>query len=663
MPLAVLPLELLQRIASYVEVVHRPSLYALVLTSQACRAASTFLIFRQIHITVRNRERLPEDVETLIETLQCTDAARHVQCISIKGDIRPYTKRLSMYGQELYQPQWDDGFDEILGKGERHSCSGSYVVYDEPVIEKDSAEDTAWAPVASLLRRIPHLKDLIYDCESQFPPSLLGTLRERHPECRLHHLTFRFRTLLWGVPYPYELELATYPALHRVKIGCSQRDTNGDDDFNLEAVMELVAGLAPNLKEIVILSLVPAASRRYVRRRDEWQGFPGFSGKMKGSLTTLQIKGWTDLVSPTMLQRWAQHTDFDCLQHLQLWGGRETHSIGLTGETMEWVAQNHSFPQLRTLGVYLYRDDMFHERPHYSDNAVAFFQSFPALEELTVHGPIDVRIFEAIVCHHGQKLRKLALHPSEANPSSRIANGREQREIPLELTKELISQLQAQCPALEDLALPIKRDLSSASEASLYRSFSKMPRLTSLLLNLDCSNWRIILDPAYSPGFTGDDAEPLAYNTHFHNDREPTYHALPVKKGDLNKTFINAAVDEALARAIWELVSARKIGTRLERLKLWTTGAGEYGGYSGLHYLQKFIDQLSRSWLIERDPRRDVGDVVVREIGKRQRDMNNNTLSKTLESSEAQVFRAIWPSKEGSRDWQDDWSSFPFPSQ
>lgn len=663
MSLVTLPIELLQQIASYVESVHRPSLYALCLTSKACRAASAFLIFRQISITVRSPERLPEDVETLTETLQRTDAVRHVQCISIKGDIRPYTKRLTMYGHELYQPRWDDGLDEILGESERHSSSGPHVVYEEPVIERNSAEDTAWAPVASLLRRIPHLKDLIYDCESQFPPSLLGTLREQHPQCRLHHLTFRFRTLLWGVPYPYELELATYPALHRVKVGCSQRDTNGDDDFNLEAVMELVAGLAPNLKEIVILSLHPAASRRYVRRRDEWQGLPGFSGKTKGFLTTLQIKGWSDLESPTMLQRWAQHTDFDYLQHLQLWGGRETHSTGLTGETMEWMARNSSFSQLRTLGVYLYRDDMFHERPHYSDNAVSFFQAFPALEELTVHGPIDIHIFEAIVSHHGQKLRKLALHPSEASPSSHIANGREQTDIPLELTKELILQIQAQCPALEDLALPIKRDLSSASEASLYRSFSKMPKLTSLLLNLDCSNWHVILDPTYSPGFTGEDAEPVTYNTQYHEDREPTYHALPVQKGDLKKTFVNAAVDEALARSIWELVSARKTGARLERLKLWTTGAVEYGGYSGLHYLHKFVDQLSRSWLIERDPRRDVDDVVVRETGKRKRDTNESVLSRTLESNEAQVFRAIWPSKEGSGDWQDDWSSFSFPSR
>ena len=662
MPLATLPLELLQQIASYVEAVHQPSLNALSLTSKACRAASAFLIFRQIDIAVGNRERLPEDVETIIETLQRTDAARHVQCINIKGDMRPYTKRLTMYGHELNQPRWDDGLDEMLGKSERHSCSGPHVVYDEPVIERNSAEDMAWAPVVSLLHRLPHLKDLIYDCESQFPPSLLSTLRGRHPQCRLHHLTFRFRTLLWGVPYPYELELATYPALHRVKVGCARRDTNGDDDFNLEAVMELVAGLAPNLKEVIVLSLSPAASYRYSRRRDEWRGLPGLTGNIKGSLKTLQIKGWSDLVSPTVLQRWARHTDFDCLQHLQLWGGRETHSIGITDETMEWVAQNHSFPRLKTLGVYLYRDDMFHERPHYSDNAVAFFQAFPALEELTVSGPIDVHIFEAIISHHGQKLRKLALHPSEANPSSRMTNGREQREIPLEVTKELVSQLQAQCPLLEDLALPIKRDLSSASEASLYRSFCKMPKLTSLLLNLDCSNWHVILDPFYSPGFTGDDAEPVACDVRYHEGLEID-HALPVTKGDLKKTFINAAVNEALARSIWELVSIRKTGARLERLKLWTTGGGEYGGYSGLHYLHKFVDQLSRSWLIERDPRRDVDDVVIRETGKRKRDTSETLLSKMVESSEGQVFRAIWPSKEGSRDWQDDWSSFPFPSQ
>jgi hypothetical protein len=139
------------------------------------------------------------------------------------------------------------------------------VVYGDPVIERFSEEDMAWAPVVSLLQAIPHLKDLIYDCQSQFPPSLLKILHEQHPQCRLHHLTFRFRTLLWGVPYPYEMKLVTSPSLCRVKVACGRRDTDGNDDFNLGAMMELATGLAPNLKEVTVLGLAPMLADRYMR--------------------------------------------------------------------------------------------------------------------------------------------------------------------------------------------------------------------------------------------------------------------------------------------------------------------------------------------------------------------------------------------------------------
>jgi hypothetical protein len=172
------------------------------------------------------------------------------------------------------------------------------------------------------------------------------------------------------------MELATFPSLYRVKLACAPRDTDGDDDFNLEAMMELAAGLAPNLKEVIILSFYPRHSARYRRSRESWKGLPGFSGKAVGSLTSLSLKGYSNLTSPTLLQKWARYTDFACLQHLALGGGYETKSSALSGETMEWVAQNHSFPRLRTLSVYLDRDDMFHERRHYTENAVYLLPGF-----------------------------------------------------------------------------------------------------------------------------------------------------------------------------------------------------------------------------------------------------------------------------------------------
>jgi hypothetical protein len=645
-----LPREILQHIAVCVEAAYRPSLYAFSLTSKACHKASVFLLFRQITITVHDREGLRCDVDRLIEALSRTDSSRHLQRITIKGALKLNAKKTEGYGP---QTPWlvTTGLDEVLVDEEPVSYHGLYAVYDEGVIEKSSEEDMAWAPIVNLLQVKTHLKDLVYDCQSQFPPSLLRALHEQHPQCRLHHLTFRFRTLLWGEPHAYEMQLATSPSLYRVKLACAPRDTDSDDDFNLEAMMELSAGLAPNLKDVIILNLLPGRSLKSVRPRGSWQSLPGFTSDKLGSLTSLSLKGVSRLNSLTMLQNWARHIDFACLQHLTLGGCYDAKTSGLSGETMEWVAQNHSFPRVKTLSVYLIRDDLFHERPHYSEHAISFFQAFESLKELSIDGPIDSQVLDTVLSHHGQTLKKLSLHPFEEAFTD--SNGRDRRDIPLEFTKDRVSQIEAQCPILEELAITVKRNKSSASEAEIYRCFGGMKDLRFLFLILDCSNWRVTRDSTYNPKFDAEDQKPLDDHTYPY-----------LKRGELKETFINCAVDEALAHSIWKTISQNKTGRRLERLKLWPTGGGEYGASSGLPLTFSGIAQnLARSWMFERVPRADEEDFTVRELGQRRRkarDQDEAGYLAYFHNPEIwEVLRSIWPSKEGSKDWRDDWSSFP----
>lgn len=131
----------------------------------------------------------------------------------------------------------------------------------------------------------------------------------------------------------------------------------GDDDVNLEAVRQLAAGLAPNLKEVIAVSFYPRHSSRLHRELDSWKGLPGFTNGSVGSLTSLSLKGFSSLGSLLLLQNWAKYTDSTCLRHLALGGSYMDKSSALSCDTMEWIAQNHSFPQLRSLSVYLARDD------------------------------------------------------------------------------------------------------------------------------------------------------------------------------------------------------------------------------------------------------------------------------------------------------------------
>jgi hypothetical protein len=294
------------------------------------------------------------------------------------------------------------------------------------------------------------------------------------------------------------------------------------------------------------------------------------------------------------------------------------------------------------LRVCLTRNDAYHEKPHYTENAISFFQNFESLKELSIHGPIDLPIMNAILFHHGQSLKKLILHISEETPQ--YYNSRERRDIPMEFTKDRILQIRAQCPILEELAIPVKRNQSGASEVEIYKCFSEMKSLRYLFLILDCSNWRVTRDSTYDPQFNEEDQKPL------HFERR-------LKRGHLKETFINCAVDEALARSIWKTISQHKMGKQLERLKLWTTGAGEYG--AGSRYeIRMMCRSLSRSWLIERVPRDDHDDITVRELGQRFREAEVRG-SRLDQLKALQIFRTIWPCEDSSKGWRDDWPSFP----
>jgi len=671
-----LPPEILQQISGHVNDFHRPSLYAFGLTSNTCYSATIPLIFHNICFTISSREALQCDVNALLKTLSRTESARHVHCLSIKGTLRlsgePRVEGYKSGTADRHSWFKTTGVDEILSDEEPYETS-PHVVYDEPVIAKSSKEDLAWAPIVGLIKILPYFTKLVYDCKNQFPPSLLDALHDYHPQCKLYHLTFRFRTLLWGTPYPYEMALATSPCLYSVKVECGKRDSDGDDDFNQEALMELVAGLAPNLKEVVVMNLTPENSWRYDRRpREPWRGLPGFvPGRSIGSLTSLSLLGAMVLKTTGILQAWARHTDFSLLRQLTLGGGYECESYGLNDEEMDFIVQNYSFPRLKTLRIRLTRNDHNVERPNYSNNAIALMGAFEPLDQLSVSGPLEPKILNAILYRHGQTLKKLSLRPFEREFTTDYYQA--QPHIPMTFSKEHILQIQAQCPALQELAVSVKRTQSNALEAEIYKSFGKIKGLKSLFLTLDCSDWQVTRDPDSRNDVLFDAA-----------DRETNELLSFLKNGHLRETLINCAVDKILAQSIWEIICQSKAGQKLESLKLWTTGGGHWGSNRYSCDIIDVVRNLSRSWLIERVARDDGDSINIKELGRRAREASDQELTKrymryqrpleywreekdtvlelwyiTKHTEPVEAFRRIWPAKKGSMDWREDWSSLP----
>lgn len=178
-----LPFEMLQQIAGHFYDTHRASLQAFGLANRRCHRATLPVSFREIRLQVRNGRALQRDVDALSKILSRADAARHVRHLKIKGFMSSAADGSGNWEDE--EGVWNvdarevarykaSGIEEILPDEEpihktRHIPCG-------PVIAKYSEEDMKWAPVVELVKIIPHLSTMVYDCRNQFPPSLLDAL-------------------------------------------------------------------------------------------------------------------------------------------------------------------------------------------------------------------------------------------------------------------------------------------------------------------------------------------------------------------------------------------------------------------------------------------------------------------------------------------------------
>jgi hypothetical protein len=140
-------------------------------------------IFSQIRLSIRNRDELRRDIDALTKTLACTDSARHVQSLSLVGFLdhtKPRNEKGTFENTD-YLDWWkvtqncEPLIDHVIPIKEPIP-RGTYVVYDECVIEENSDEDRAWVPVVTFIKALPSLVKLVYECPNQFPPSLLDSL-------------------------------------------------------------------------------------------------------------------------------------------------------------------------------------------------------------------------------------------------------------------------------------------------------------------------------------------------------------------------------------------------------------------------------------------------------------------------------------------------------
>lgn len=274
-----------------------------------------------------------------------------------------------------------------------------------------------------------------------------------------------------------------------------------------------------------------------------------------------------------------------------------------------------------------------------------FLESLPPLRAIRFIAEIDDSVLDSTISRHGPSLRRLWFPPPE-------------RKGKIFFNPERLARLSKSCHLLEDLAISFRRTFGDAKEVSMYRSLGRLPRLKILALTLDCE------DPAL--GFRANDRDSTPIYPDFDDvDRERIERSMALEfegrwpcKGHFRHAFMNAALDETLAKSIFHIICS-EANSPLERLELRPVRGGYTSEAEGV------VNHLGKWWLLESFDsfhREKCGPNLsrIRSPGDRDDEIwgppENTPLSAEMES----IFRKIWPARTSENSaWCDDWRSLP----
>jgi hypothetical protein len=653
-PLECMIVEVLKQICEYLD---SKTLSAFALVSKQCNSVANVLLFRKIHITVLSRKKLQLDVDRWSRTLEHACSLKYVRQLEIEGhmpdeqdDTGKLEATIPAYLQNVEQ---DCNSQDDLSTWDEEGDPWGFG--DDKVPYVTIQDDDAWKPLANFIRQLPTLADLVYACTNQFSPCLLEVLHRHYPECRLHMRTFNFRSLHQQDTDPYEFALATSPCLYSISVHYMRLDSDGNGAYNEEATLRTVSGLAPNLKDVRMFRVRAASSHALKNAiasgiRQPWQGFSLDTCKTDlrpAKLARLELHG-NGLITQPLLDTWNNHIDFSTLRIIKL-------GYTVADKALSWAAANYTFHSLTTLYLVVNLEwNRTQDTDEYHILLDSFLRSLPSLRNLRVIGWLRQNTFDAIIEHHGKSLRRLWLETD--------------REINrFVFNSYQVEKIRQHCPMLEDLMLnPIPRSKGDAQEVAIYKTLGAVSKLQRLTLTLNTSNVSLIQE--------GEDIPEDPSFDEFHQQFQviPSYrdsYNYQLRYGHVRDALINSALDETLARAIFNCISSRKAHDAfpLEYLKLSSSGGSVFGRVSsmGLPGLRQVVLNISRTWLLVRSARDDCRDTVIaRELGRRAREANE--ASNTHPSYHAAwldvepVFRRIWPERQDSSgDWRDDWYSWP----
>lgn len=241
---------------------------------------------------------------------------------------------------------------------------------------------------------------------------------------------------------PHELSLATSPFLRSLSLRFDFRD-EGFSNYNYYAVLDMIAGGAPNLREVALLyessGSSPASLQIIGVPSQPWRHdlIPQLSGTNLGQLTSLEL-----CVRETgdTLRELSTRTDFSALENLRL------HSF-VDADTFRWLTKRCRWGKLNTLVIT--PDDEEELLDDLYEAMQDFLKAIPPLRSLK------------ITKHYDQATLRIALESYGPSLQQLLLTGKRKTWLVSIDTVRLIGR---HCPALEELFIPVRRLAGSAQK-------------------------------------------------------------------------------------------------------------------------------------------------------------------------------------------------------
>ena len=658
-----LPSEILQLITEYIASPKNCHLSAFSRCSKTCHEAAARTLYACIHLHVsipepRNLIRSSQDIFSDVSLLDievgCWDDLltrqnAHGRVRSLEVNEYCITEQSSnAHGRSHHFHHLDhlDSQDEFAdpwrGSLRMPCCmkQANYPSYDE--------EEAAWSVLSNFMHQLTTLTDIYFNCSRPPPRCILELVQRLKTRPNIHLSSFWFRDFLRDSDGIMELPILLSSQLRSIRARSCGYTSEGVEDYTHEGILCLANGLNSGLRDLSLLTdlegtpqgMAGAVSHR--TERAPWKGFQdanAMATKQAAELASFELGG-NGPVYLELLKASFERCNMSNLTLLKL-------RVPTTHKGLGWLAGNVSLPCLKTLVLGVDHSRLQDLEWGDYDLASTFLDSVPPLVGLRFVSDIDPATFEVLLKRHGPSLRRLWFPPPQTD--SKIIFDASQ-----------VADISQYCRRLEDLALSIPRSMGDAKEVQMYRGLGTLPRLQTLSLALDCEDVSLVLQ---APGFGPTSILPSFDD--FDQEFSETFAAQRAgygrrpRKGHIRLAMLNAAIDEDLARSIFDTISdAKPEGDRtlpFERLEL----APFRGAYT--EEASEVIDVVSQWWLVERDQRADHRHHIIATGNRFFEDLTEEYgppagLDPGIES----VFRKIWPGNpDKASDWTLDWTSLP----